>query len=125
MAGKPPSVLLVGAGPTGLTAAIEVVRRGIAPRIVDDKTGPTPLSKAVGVSTHSLDILEPSKVAERLLAAGLKIQRAHFHFESRELGVIDFSILPHRYNFLWSLPPNGGFRDPMAQWQSTQLRPRI
>jgi hypothetical protein len=89
-----------------------VARWGIAARVIDDKTGPTPLGKAVGISGHSLDILEPSNVAERLLAAGLKIQHAYFHFESHELGVIDFSILPHRYNFLLSLPPNGGFRDP-------------
>lgn len=112
MIGIPPSILIVGAGPTGLTAALELARWGIAARVVDDKTGPTPLSKAVGISAHSLDILKPSKVAERLLAAGLKIQLAHFHFERRELGVIDFSILPHCYNFLLSLPPNGGFRDP-------------
>jgi 2-polyprenyl-6-methoxyphenol hydroxylase-like FAD-dependent oxidoreductase len=104
MASSPSEILIVGAGPTGLTAALELARRGIAPRIVDRKEGPTPLSKAVGISSHSLDILEPSKVAARLLAAGLKVRHAHFHFDRRELGVIDFSILRHRYNFLLSLP---------------------
>lgn len=104
MVDNPRSVLIVGAGPTGLTAALELSRRGKTCRIIDAKDGPTPLSKAVGISAHSLDILGASNVAEKLLARGLKIQHAHFHFEGRELGIIDFATLPHRYNFLLSLP---------------------
>jgi 2-polyprenyl-6-methoxyphenol hydroxylase-like FAD-dependent oxidoreductase len=68
-----PSVLIVGAGPTGLTAAVELARRGIPVRIVDRNAGPTPLSKAVGIQAHSLELLEPSGVTERLLAAGLRL----------------------------------------------------
>jgi 2-polyprenyl-6-methoxyphenol hydroxylase-like FAD-dependent oxidoreductase len=98
------SILLVGAGPTGLTAALELARRGAHPRIIDKKDGPTPLSKAVGISAHSLDVLEASGVSGKLLADGLKVRHAHFHAETRELVTIDFSLLPHRYNFLLSLP---------------------
>ncbi|UCI09667.1 FAD-dependent oxidoreductase [Mesorhizobium sp. B1-1-8] len=98
------SILIAGAGPTGLTAALELARRGARPRIIDKKDGPTPLSKAVGISAHSLDILEASGVSSKLLAEGIKVRRAHFHAETRELATIDFSLLPHRYNFLLSLP---------------------
>ncbi|MDX8529272.1 NAD(P)/FAD-dependent oxidoreductase [Mesorhizobium sp. MSK_1335] len=98
------SILIVGAGPTGLTAALELARRGARPRIIDKKDGPTPLSKAVGISAHSLDVLEASGVSGKLLAEGLKVRHAHFHTETRELLIIDFSLLPHRYNFLLSLP---------------------
>jgi len=99
-----PNVLIVGAGPTGLTAALELARRGVVPRIVDRKEAPTPLSKAVGISPHSLEVLEPSGVSERLLSAAIKIRRFHFSFREHELGVIDFSVLQHRFNFLLSLP---------------------
>jgi 2-polyprenyl-6-methoxyphenol hydroxylase-like FAD-dependent oxidoreductase len=102
--GADPRILIVGAGPTGLTAALELVRRGVAPRIIDEKEMPTPLSKAVGISSHSLDVLEPSGVSERLLARGLRVRHVHFCLEDRELGVIDFSHLRHRFNFLLSLP---------------------
>ena len=97
-------ILIVGAGPTGLTAAVGLARRGISPRIIDRKEAPTPLSKAVGISPHSLDLLEPSGISERLLAKGLRIRHVHFSAEDRELGVVDISALSHRFNFLLSLP---------------------
>lgn len=99
-----PSVLVVGAGPTGLTAAVELARRGIRPRVIDRNDGPTPLSKAVGISAHSLELLEPAGVTERLLAAGLRIPRGHIYFADRQLGTIRFAALRHRFNFLLALP---------------------
>jgi 2-polyprenyl-6-methoxyphenol hydroxylase-like FAD-dependent oxidoreductase len=99
-----PSILVAGAGPTGLTAAVELARLGHRPRIVDRNEGPTPLSKAVGISAHSLELLEPSGVTGRLLAEGLRIPRGHVHAGGRELGTIRFSDLPHRFNFLLALP---------------------
>lgn len=97
-------ILVVGAGPTGLTAAVELARRGILPRVVDKDEGPTPLSKAVGISAHSVDVLEPSGVAERLLAEGIHIRYGYVHSRGSRLGAIDFSVLPHRVSFLLSLP---------------------
>src|SRR5690606_22988541 len=98
------SILIVGAGPTGLTAAVELARHGIVPRIIDRDDAPTPLSKAVGISSHSLDLLEPSGVTARLLNAGIRIRRGHVHYGTRELGVVRFDVLHHRFNFLLSLP---------------------
>ena len=99
-----PEILVVGAGPTGLTAAVELARRGFRLRIVDRNEGPTPLSKAVGLSAHSLELLEPSGVTGHLLAEGLRIPRGHVHAGGRELGTIRFSTLRHRFNFLLALP---------------------
>jgi 2-polyprenyl-6-methoxyphenol hydroxylase-like FAD-dependent oxidoreductase len=97
-------ILIVGAGPTGLTAALELARRGLAPRIIDRKSAPTPLSKAVGISARSLDILEASGVSARLLVRGIKVRHGHVRYKGRTLGMIDFSRIPHRFNFLLSLP---------------------
>ena len=48
---KTRSILIAGAGPAGLTAALELARRGFVPRIVDDGHGPVPLeeSRALGI----------------------------------------------------------------------------
>src|SRR3546814_9805251 len=48
-------ILVVGAGPTGLTAAVELARRGFRPRIVDRNEGPT----------HMLYYHVMSRLAER------------------------------------------------------------
>ncbi|MBI1406086.1 MAG: NAD(P)-binding protein [Caulobacter sp.] len=99
-----PSILIVGAGPTGLTAAVELARLGFRPRVIDQDDGPTPLSKAVGISPRSLDLLGPSGVAEALLAEGIRVKGGQVHYEGRRIGAVDFGALAHRYNFLLSLP---------------------
>lgn len=102
--GESPQILVVGAGPTGLTAAVELARRGFRPHIIDRNEGPTPLSKAVGISARSLELLEPAGVTERLLAAGQRIPFGQIHFGGRPLGALRFSLLRHRFNFLLALP---------------------
>lgn len=102
--GAPPKILIVGAGPCGLTAALELARHGVSPRIIDKEPGPTPLSKAVGVSPHSLEILEASGVTARLLAKGIRMKGVQARYEGAPLAIIDLSRLPHRFNFLLALP---------------------
>jgi 2-polyprenyl-6-methoxyphenol hydroxylase-like FAD-dependent oxidoreductase len=63
-------VLIVGAGPTGLTMAAELARRGVACRIVDKAEGPTRLSKASSVHARTLEVLTDMGVVEAFLAAG-------------------------------------------------------
>jgi len=74
---KSRSILIAGAGPVGLTAALELARRGFSPRIVDDGTGPTPLeeSRALGVNARTLTLLSLSGVAERIIAAAQPIEQ--------------------------------------------------
>ncbi len=96
--------LIVGAGPTGLTAAVELARRRCCPRIIDRNDGPTPLSKAVGINARSLELLESSGVTERLLAKGIRIRRFRFWRDGRPLAELRFSVLRHRFDFLLSLP---------------------
>ena len=98
------NLLIVGAGPTGLTAAVELARRGILPRVIDRDDGPTPLSKAVGINTRSLVLLEPSGVTDRLIAAGIRIRSGNLWFEGRKLVTVRFDGLKHRFNFLLALP---------------------
>ena len=51
-------VLIVGAGPVGLTLAIDLARRGVAVRVIDARPTPSPLSRATEVQPRSLEIFE-------------------------------------------------------------------
>lgn len=64
------SVLVCGAGPTGLVTALELARRGVDVRIVDAERKPSQLSKAAVLWRRSLEVLHPSVPVERFTAHG-------------------------------------------------------
>ena len=98
-----PEVLVVGAGPVGLTAALELARRGAAVRIVERAADRTELSKAVGINARSLELLRHSGVTTRLIEAGLPVYRFNLRHYTRLLATIDFERMDCRYNYLLSL----------------------
>ncbi|GAA1833987.1 FAD-dependent monooxygenase [Pseudonocardia ailaonensis] len=67
-------VLVVGAGPVGLTAALELRRRGIACRIVDGLSEPPQYAKAVGVQPRTLELWEAAGVLPAALDAALALR---------------------------------------------------
>jgi 2-polyprenyl-6-methoxyphenol hydroxylase-like FAD-dependent oxidoreductase len=97
-------VLIVGAGTTGLTSAFELARRGIVPQVIDAKNEIAPTARATGVSVRSLELLEDSGVAPLLIAAGIKVKYAKISGDACKGLKLDFSDLPHKYNFLLCLP---------------------
>ena len=98
------SLLIVGAGPTGLTAAVELARRGVVARVIDKKSDPLPLSRAVGINARSLALLEASGAAERLLAAGIRVRELVIHDRDRAISRIRLDREDLPYNFLLALP---------------------
>lgn len=67
-------ILIAGAGPVGLTAAIELARRGIACRIVDPLLEAPPYAKAVGVQPRALEIFEGMGVLRPILDASVPLR---------------------------------------------------
>ncbi|MCC8426906.1 FAD-dependent monooxygenase [Mucilaginibacter sp. UR6-11] len=64
------SVLIVGAGPSGLMMAAQLLRHGVTPLIIDIKQGPTDQSKALAVQARSLEIYRQMGVIDKILANG-------------------------------------------------------
>src|SRR5437588_12461924 len=62
-------VLVVGAGPVGLTVASELRRRGLGCRIVDRLDAPAGITKAVGIQPRTLEIWEATGVLADALDA--------------------------------------------------------
>lgn len=68
---KPPTTVLVtGAGPTGLTLAVDLARRDIDVRIIDKSPQFPRSSRAKGPNPRSLEVLTDLGVVEQVLAAG-------------------------------------------------------
>ncbi|MFC9327094.1 FAD-dependent monooxygenase [Kitasatospora sp. NPDC057015] len=67
-------VLVVGAGPVGLTAAAELRRHGVDCRIVDKLAEPQPYAKAVGVQPRTLEIWDTMGLAREALDAALPMR---------------------------------------------------
>ena len=63
------TVLVVGAGPVGLTAACQLARLGVRVRVVEALERPTTESRAVGVHARSLEMLAALGVLPQLEAA--------------------------------------------------------
>lgn len=63
-------VLIVGAGPTGLSLACQLIRYGIDFTIIDKKETTTPYSRAIGVQARTLEIYEQIGLADKLIALG-------------------------------------------------------
>ena len=59
-------VLIVGAGPTGLTAALELPRLGVPVRVVDRAAHPSPESRALAVQARTLELLRVRGVGDEI-----------------------------------------------------------
>ena len=66
-------VLVVGAGPVGLTTACQLARLGVPVRVVEALERPTTESRAVGVHARSLEMLASLGVLPRLEVRGRRI----------------------------------------------------
>ena len=73
------SVLIIGAGPTGLTLALALRHRGIPYRLIECRTGPERWSRALGLQARTLEVLDRLGLAERFLAAAHPLEGAAFH----------------------------------------------
>src|SRR5215216_7330467 len=63
-------VIIIGAGPTGLALACQLIRYGIDFVIVDKNETVTPFSKAIGVQARTLEIYDQLGLAQTAIARG-------------------------------------------------------
>lgn len=94
------NVLITGAGPTGLAAALFLAERGIHSRIIEKKLEPSPYSKAFGVNPRTLELLENTGVTEQLLAQGWRMSALNLWQNKHRLLRLDFSRVNHRFPFM-------------------------
>ena len=64
-------VLVIGAGPVGLTLAIDLGRRGVATLLIDNKASPEFLPKMERCNARTMEIFRRMGLADAIRAAGL------------------------------------------------------
>jgi 2-polyprenyl-6-methoxyphenol hydroxylase-like FAD-dependent oxidoreductase len=78
-------VLIVGAGPTGLMLANQLVRRGVRARIIDRHAGPAQQTRALGVQARTLEIYAQLGIAERAIVLGKPGTGANIWAQGRKM----------------------------------------
>jgi 2-polyprenyl-6-methoxyphenol hydroxylase-like FAD-dependent oxidoreductase len=97
-------VLIIGAGPVGLSLAVLLSHFGIQCRIVDEAPSPVGTSNALAVHARTLELLNPLNIAQRFLEQGTWLDAAEIHAGGRVLVHIDFHDLQSMYRGVLSLP---------------------
>lgn len=96
-------VIIVGAGPTGLTLACQLVRYGIDFVVVEKNEGVTPYSKALGVHARTLEIYEQLDLAKTAVERGTIAGKIRLLEGGEIVGEVDLSNIGEglsRYPFM-------------------------
>ncbi|MFF1395206.1 FAD-dependent monooxygenase [Streptomyces sp. NPDC058287] len=87
-------VLIVGAGPVGLSAAAELRRHGVRCRLVDRLPARLPYAKAVGIQPRTLEIWDRMGLARAALEAAVPMRGQLIYVNGREQARIDLVLPP-------------------------------
>jgi 2-polyprenyl-6-methoxyphenol hydroxylase-like FAD-dependent oxidoreductase len=121
-------VLIVGAGPTGLTLAASLLLKGAKVMLVDRQSEGANTSRAAGVNARTLEVLEGIDVTRRLVKEGIEAPRFAIRDGAKTLLSIDFSGLATAYPFTLMAPQSTTERlllDRVRELGGDVVRPKV
>ena len=107
-------VLIVGAGPSGLTLAASLVKKGVATTVVDRQPAGANTSRAAVVNARTLEVLDDLDVSRRLVKEGVQAPRFTIRDGRRTLIPVDFCGAADRLPVLAD-GPAGDYRAAAAR----------
>jgi 2-polyprenyl-6-methoxyphenol hydroxylase-like FAD-dependent oxidoreductase len=90
-------VLVVGAGPTGLTLACELKRHGVRCRVIDRLAEPVVFSKAAVVHARTMEVFDAMGCAEAMLRQSKALHGVRVYCEGKRVAQISFDELDSPY----------------------------
>src|SRR6202012_544933 len=104
-------VLIVGAGPSGLMMAAQLLRYGVQPIIIDSKEGPTTHSKALVVQARSLEIYRQMGIIDTVINNGKAVKGAQFNIDGKKKAEFKLTDIgngqtPYPFLFLYQQSKN-------------------
>ncbi|MFJ9767216.1 FAD-dependent monooxygenase [Streptomyces erythrochromogenes] len=112
-------VLVVGAGPIGLTAANELRRRGVSCRIVDRLPARLPYAKAVGIQPRTLEIWDRMGIVRAVLDAAVPLRGQLTYVNGAERPRVDLVLppeVPYRFAALPQYETERILDEHLARW---------
>jgi len=97
-------VLVVGAGPVGLFAALSLAELGIQVEIVDEEWRTAARSYALALHPHTLELLDGLGLADEVVAKGHQIESAGFYEGGKRRAELLYRDLPGKFPFVLVLP---------------------
>ncbi len=97
-------VLVVGAGPTGLTLAAQLLARGVRTRVIDKDPGTPRLSRAIGITPRTLETLDMMGIVDRFLDEGHRTRGVRLYAGDRQVLGIDMAYSGSIFRFALHLP---------------------
>lgn len=99
-------VLIVGAGPVGLSLALELSRHQVPVRIIDKEASRHQENRALTLHSATLELFQKLGIIDRVLEKGRKIYHYKIYLENEEALDLDFSKLVVPYPFICILAQN-------------------
>ena len=99
-------VLIIGAGPTGLSLSIALHQRGVAHVLIDRLEQGQNTSRAGVIHAQTLESMRELGVTERLTALGMKLDTFTIRDRDHALLKLGFQSLPSAFPYLLMLPQN-------------------
>ena len=103
--------LIIGAGPTGLSAALFLAEAGIQSRVIDKAPAPSINSRAQVINPRSLELLQQTGVTDAILHEARPIHRVVFYEDWQPLTELEFghahpdfpmAVLPQARTACWA-----------------------
>ena len=119
-------VLIVGAGPTGMTAAMELARLGVPVRLIDKKAVPDTTSRAIGIQARTLELFEQRGLTDEMLRLGNRSLAASIYGDGKRVLRLDYRHVDSRYDyilFLSQAETERVLREQLARENITVERP--
>jgi len=98
------NIVIIGAGPSGLSMALFLSELGYSPRIFDKKDSINKHSKALGVNPKTLEIMKPIGITEKFLKNGRKMSAVNLWKADKHIFKNNFSKVNSEFPFMLIQP---------------------
>jgi 2-polyprenyl-6-methoxyphenol hydroxylase-like FAD-dependent oxidoreductase len=115
-------VVVVGAGPVGLLAALASAKNGNTVVLLEKNASRPMQSRAIGITPPSLGTFKRLGIIDKFIINGVRVTRAGGYSENRKLCSVDLSGIESPYPFVLAIPQD---RTESLLEEAVQAQPNV